>query len=469
MKNTLFTLVLASLLAMNAQAKIWIPSVFSDNMVLQQQSDAMLWGWTSRSAEELTIEASWLDQPLKVKAFQGKWSVELPTPEAGGPFTITIRGHEEIELRNVMIGEVWLLSGQSNMQWSARSGILNAEEEIRAANQPGIRLFQVPHHRADFAQEDSYGTWEVCTPETMETFSAIGYFFARQLQEQLNVPVGLIGSYWGGTSVETWIPKELIEASEELSQSARSLAQPACCPQQAVGELYNAMIHPLINYNIAGVLWYQGESNRQNPETYDTTFPMLIRSWRDAWQADFPFYFAQIAPFRYTNDSAVAAALVQEAQLKTMLKVPNTGMVVTNDIANLEDIHPKNKQEAGRRLALWALARSYGMKDLVHSGPVYREMEVDGNRIILHFDHTGSGLEARDGALREFYIAGEDKVFYPAKARIRGNSVEVRSAEVKNPVAVRFAFSDTAIHNLFNAEGLPASPFRTDDWEISTD
>ncbi len=467
MKRFLLILIL-SVCFSSVRATIWMPSIFSDNMVLQQKSEVMLWGWSTGASEELVIEVSWMDQPLKTRAFQGNWSVMIPTPEAGGPFTITVSGHEKIVLENVLIGEVWLLSGQSNMEWPARAGIEGGEEAITGADHPNLRFFQVPRHRAEHPQQDTYGQWEVSTPETMQRFSAVGYFFARNLQEHMDVPVGLIGSYWGGSSVEVWMPKDLIEGSPELREQVGKMSEPPCCPQKTVGELYNAMIHPLKNYPIAGTLWYQGESNRQNAFSYYITFPLMIETWREKWGSSFPFYFVQLAPFRYSRQDSLAAAVVRDAQLSTLRNVSNTGMVVTNDIGNLTDIHPRNKKEVGRRLALWALAKSYGVKDLEYSGPLYRDMEVNKDRVTLHFDHVGDGLVARGGGeLTGFYVAGSDQKFHPARAKIKGSTIEVRSKEVKDPVAVRFAFFDTALHNLFNSAGLPASPFRTDDWDIA--
>ncbi len=459
---------LLCLVAANVEARLWMPSVFADHMVLQQNSEVKLWGWSTAAQEELTIKASWMNEAVKVKVFQGNWSVEISTPEAGGPFTIRVSGHETLEFTDVLIGEVWLLSGQSNMEWSANAGIDNAEEEILNANDSNIRFFTVPRHRSEFPQDDTYGEWEVCTPETMRRFSAAGYFFAREIRKHKDVPIGLIGSYWGGSSVETWMKEGLINSMPELSEKASNLGKPGCCPQHTVGELYNAMIHPLTSFPVAGALWYQGETNRQNPFTYYITFPLMIESWREEWGYSFPFYFVQLAPYKYSENDTISAAIVRDAQLSTMLNLKNAGMVVTNDIGNVSDIHPRNKQEVGRRLALWALARDYGINDIEYSGPVYQSMEVDKSKIIIRFSHVADGLTAKGKELTHFYIAGSDQVFHPAKAKISGNTVVVRSPEVTEPVAVRFAFSDTAEPNLFNSAGLPASAFRTDDWEIKT-
>nr|WP_299383952.1 sialate O-acetylesterase [Allomuricauda sp.] len=467
MKRILLPLLL--LLAHLGFAKIWTPSIISDNMVLQQQSTVTIWGWTTSTGETLTITGSWNNEGVTAKAHQGVWSAQLQTPTAGGPFTLTIEGHEKLLISNVLIGEVWIASGQSNMQWTPNMGLDNSEEEIQNSNYPEIRFFQVPQRKSSSPQDDTPGEWSASSPETMQNFSSVAYFFGRKLHKNLSVPVGLISSNWGGTPVEVWIPEALIQKDKELAHAAKQLSEFEWWPKNPA-ETYNAMIHPLVNYNIAGAIWYQGESNRVNAHSYYKSFPLLISSWRELWQKDFPFYFAQIAPFTYEKDKKdIKAAVVRDAQLQTMLSVPQTGMAVTNDIGNLTDIHPTNKQEVGRRLALWALAKTYGVKDVTFSGPVYRSMEIKKNKIVLSFDHAADGITAKGKTLNEFYVAGADKQFHLAKAKIQGNTIVVSSSQVKKPVAVRFAFYDKALPNLFNSAGLPASAFRTDDWDISLD
>ncbi|MGX1930891.1 sialate O-acetylesterase [Flagellimonas sp. 2504JD4-2] len=464
MKKLLFLLLV--LLANVSFAKIWTPTILSDNMVLQQQSDATIWGWTTATSETITIIGSWNNIEVTAKAHQGVWSAQLPTPVAGGPYTVTIKGHEEITFTNVMIGEVWIASGQSNMQWTPNMGLDNAQEEIKQANYPDIRFFQVPQRKSASPQDNTPGEWVSCAPETMQNFSSVAYFFGRKLHKGLSTPIGLISSNWGGTPVEVWIPEELIQGDTELEQAAQQLTEFEWWPEKP-GATFNAMIHPLLNFNIAGAIWYQGESNRANAKSYYKSFPLLIKAWRDLWKKEFPFYYAQIAPFDYDKEKKdIKAAIVRDAQLYTMQQVSNTGMAVTNDIGNLKDIHPTNKQEVGRRLALWALAKTYGVKDVTFSGPVYKEMEIKKNKAILTFDHVENGLKMEGKTLKEFYVAGADQQFYEARARIKGNTVEVSSKKVKKPVAVRFAFYDKALPNLFNSEGLPASAFRTDAWEI---
>jgi sialate O-acetylesterase len=451
-------------LGMTMKASIWMPSVFSDNMVLQQQQMVPLWGWTSNPGETIRITGSWNQDTVSVVAVEGVWRTMIETPDAGGPYTVTVVGNETVVIHNVLIGEVWLCSGQSNMEWTPQQGLVNLEQEQKAANYPEIRFFTVPKHKSSYPQDNTPGKWVVCTPETFLHFSAVGFFFAREVFQQLHVPMGMINASWGGSPIEDWIPAPLIKQNPELSEAAKKLKKVNWWPTTP-GVAYNAMIAPLIPYTIAGVLWYQGESNRVNASSYYTSLPLLIRSWRDAWGEDFSFYFAQIAPYDYKDDN-VAGAVVRDAELMTMKTVPGTGMAVTNDIGNLKDIHPHNKQEVGRRLALWALAHDYHRPKVVFTGPVYKEMEVDGNKVILSFDHAEGGLKMDGKELKAFTIAGEDRVFVPAKARIKDGTVEVWSPKVKKPVAVRFGFSDIALPNLTNGAGLPASAFRTDNWDV---
>ncbi|MDO5979589.1 sialate O-acetylesterase [Flavivirga spongiicola] len=453
------------LCCLNAQAKIWLPSVLSDNMVLQQNSEATIWGWTTRANEKISVTGSWDNIKITVEAYQGTWSLKLPTPKAGGPFTVTIEGHEKIILTNVLIGEVWICSGQSNMEWTPLHGLDNAEKEIANATYSNIRFFSVPKHISKYPQDDSFGEWVESAPETMKNFSSVGYFFGRRLHKDLNVPVGLINSSWGGTNVEVWIPEEVIQQKKELVKSIDRIPENVWRPRNEA-LAYNAMIHPLINFDVAGAIWYQGESNRVNAEYYHQAFSMMINSWRKDWKKEFPFYFVEIAPYNYNSETNLEAAYVREAQLKTMQTVENTGMAVTNDIGNLKDIHPTNKQEVGRRLALWALAKTYGVKDIAYSGPIYKSLKIEKSKAIVTFDFTGKGLEVKGKEVKEFFIAGADKKFYPAKVKVYGNRVELKSKKVKKPVAVRFAFTETALPNLYNSHGLPAAAFRTDDWGV---
>jgi len=463
--KTLLSILMFVLCINSSFATIWLPSILSDNMVLQRESTATIWGWTTSTSETITVVGSWNHKEITVKADQGIWSVNLPTPQAGGPYTVIIKGHEEVLLKNILIGEVWICSGQSNMEWTPDRGLLNAEEEIKNADYPNIRFFQVLKHQSTAPQDDLKGNWTMCSPETMRKFSSVAYFYGRKLHKDLSIPIGLINSSWGGTPIEVWIEKNKIENDKELKAASKKIKRNVWWSNEA-GSTYNAMIHPIKKYTIAGAIWYQGESNRVNAFSYYKSFPLLISSWREVWGKEFPFYYAQIAPYTYDTSANIDAAVVRDAQLQTMSTVPNTGMAVTNDIGNLKNIHPTNKQEVGRRLALWAMAKTYGVNGIEYSGPIYKSMEVKKKKIEISFDHASKGLLKKGKVLTAFFIAGEDQKFYAAKAKIKGNKVMVSSSKVKKPVAVRFAFSNTATPNLFNNSGLPAAAFRTDDWLI---
>ena len=448
------------------QAKITLPSVISDNMVLQQNTEVTLWGWTTQVNESLEITASWDQKLIPVNALNSRWEVMIKTPSYGGPYTLTIKAHETIKISNVMIGEVWLASGQSNMEMPVDSihkgfhGVVNREKVIASGENPAIRMFTVLKRTSDFPQDNCEGVWEVATPKTVKLFSATAYFFALKLNAELNIPIGIIHSSWGGTNAESWLRGELITDNKSLYNAYLKLFNPQKTWPVAPGARYNTMIHPLEKYTIRGAIWYQGESNRENANVYSEVMTKLIMSWRSVWGSEMPFYYAQIAP--YTYDNGISSAYIRESQLQN-LSVPNTGMAVTNDIGSLETIHPKQKREVGERLALWALAKNYNKK-IVFSGPIYRSCEVVKNKIIVSFDYVGDGLKSNGKTLNCFQISGVDSVFVPANALIKGERIEVSSSRVKYPVAVRFAFSDIAEPNLFNSAGLPASAFRTDEW-----
>lgn len=445
-----------------AEAYLRLPDIFSDNMVIQQIEKIPFYGF-AEPGQKIKIIASWNGDTLKaVTSFDAKWSVELQTPKAGGPYEITVIGDKTITIHNILIGEVWLCSGQSNMEFNADWGYNNHQEEVKNANHPEIRFFHIQKISASYPQQEVRGKWEVCTPESMHSFSGVGYFFGRTIQENLHQPIGLIESCWGATPVETWTPVEIYKNSKLLAASAALLPAGKWGPVKPA-LAFNAMIAPITDFSIAGAIWYQGEANTKNPLTYKEAFSNMIQSWRDLWKKQFPFYFVQISPFNYRNPHV--GALVREAQLKTYRQVPNTGMVVVTDITgDTNNIHPKNKQDVGKRLAAWALAKTYFKEDINYSGPLYRSMEIKGNKIIIHFDFAKEGLMKKGDELTYFTIAGDDQKFVPAIAKITDSTVVVHSPKVKRPVAVRMGFTNTAIPNLFNKAGLPASPFRTDDW-----
>jgi len=648
------TLTLTVCLAvLTASAEVKLPSVFADGMVLQQRSTITVWGWAAPE-EKIAVKGSWpqLEGAAATADADGRWRVSLKTPSAGGPYTLSVAGENAIVLNDVLIGEVWVCSGQSNMQWNMKG--LKTEEgknAIAAADFPTLRQFAVPRTFSAVPQSDCQGQWQVCTPQTAGSFSAVAFYFGRELNQTLNIPIGLIYTSWGGTVAEAWTSAEALRAygdfdaaldalatldtSEQTarqeadrlleqwekeiadidlgikegwqtptfndadwktmelpspwtgtelakvdgivwfrritnlppswtrgelelrlgpiddidtvwvngirigatngSDKARAYRIPASALRvgpnviavrvvdtareggftgvaedmrigppgadikafatvahtwkykvsykgsvpavpQSEGKkklnqntptaLYNAMIHPLLPFRIAGAIWYQGESNRDRAMQYRTLFPAMIKDWRAQWgQGDFPFYYVQIAPYKYLDSNAPVSAFLREAQMLTLKALPNVGMAVTMDIGEENDIHPKNKIDVGKRLARWALAKDYG-KDMAYSGPIYRKMKVQDGTVRLSFDYVGSGLVARGGALTGFEIAGSDQKFVPATAAIDGDEVVVSSDQVSAPAAVRYAFKNWAQPNLFNAEGLPASSFRTDDWPM---
>ncbi|WP_234734854.1 sialate O-acetylesterase [Tellurirhabdus bombi] len=491
-----------------AKADISLPTLITDNMVLQQKTDVALWGW-ARPGETVKVKASWLRSSVKTEADQqGNWLVRIPTGKAGGPYKLTFSGDNSIEVNNVLLGEVWLCSGQSNMHFpvakgksSWETGVTNADEAIPKANYPGIRMFTVERKVAETPQKNVKGAWIECSPQTVGDFSAVAYFFARDVYEKTGFPIGLINSSWGGTPAESWTQREVLESYSSFLPILRRYEQglttyekdyaaykeqvaiyqkeraenpklTRSAPREPIGvnsnkspyKLYNAMIHPLAPYTLKGVIWYQGESNADRAYQYRRLFPMMIDNWRTVWnQPLLPFYFVQIAPHRSQNPE------IRESQLVTMQTVSNTGMAVTTDWGDSLDIHPRNKEVVGERLARWALAKQYGQKKLPYSGPIYRSMKTEGNKIRLQFDHVDKGLVAKDGTLREFTIAGADSVFVPAQATIDGKQIVVWSNQVAKPVAVRFAWRYVPDPNLFNGAGLPASPFRTDQWRLITE
>ncbi|HUT09035.1 MAG TPA: sialate O-acetylesterase [Thermoguttaceae bacterium] len=433
-------------------AEIRLPAIVGDHMVLQREQTPPIWGWAD-PGEMVAVTIP--GQSVTAKAAEdGRWQVKLAELEPGAPFDMAVTGSSgsKVIVKDILVGEVWVCSGQSNMEFPV-SRALEPEKEIAAANFPKIRLFIVQRKKSPQPETDCVGSWAECSPDSVPGFSAVGYFFGRHLHRELDVPVGLIKTSWGGTPAELWTRREVLAADPALEPLA-----------QRGSELYNGMIAPLIPLAIRGAIWYQGEANCSRAYQYRTLLPAMIGNWRTDWgQGDFPFGIVQLAPFRYGRLDPACCAELWEAQLLTLKNVPNTGLAVTTDIGNVSDIHPTNKQEVGRRLGLWALATVYGKEDLVYSGPIYKSMEIEGNRIRLQFDHVGGGLASRDGRpLSHFTIAGTDREFHPATATIDGDAVVVQSNDVEKPIALRYAWRDDAEPNFGNQEGLPASPFRTD-------
>ncbi len=473
------------------RADIRLPSIIGDNMVLQSGDIVRIWGWADPN-EQIAVSVSWRTTSWTIPAGDdGKWMFRMPAPDAGGPYEMTLKGKNTVTVKNILVGEVWVCSGQSNMQWPVKQSA-NAEQEIAAATYPKMRLFSVERKVAETPQDNCVGKWVECSPQTVGDFSAAAYFFGRELHKELNVPVGLIHTSWGGTPAESWTSPATIEENVlfepivarfkeamakwktdvEKAKAEKTKTPPR--PSEPLGPgspwtpagLYNAMIAPLTSYTIRGAIWYQGESNAGRAYQYRDLFPAMIKSWWKAWpQSDFPFLYVQLANYMQTKDEPgeSAWAELREAQLMT-LGLPDTGMAVIIDIGEPDNIHPKNKQDVGRRLALWALANMHD-KNIVCSGPLYKSMESKDNKIVLRFDRVGGGLVAKgDGPLKGFAIAGEDHKFVWADARIEGDTVVVSSDKVAQPVAVRYAWADNPVCNLYNKASLPASPFRTDTW-----
>ena len=458
MKNNIFKFVFI-LISGTMMANVSLPNIFGDNMVLQRNSEVKIWGW-GNPKEEIKLVSSWNNHEYKVTANnQAQWELKIKTPEAGGPFTISIKGYNEVVLKNILIGEVWVCSGQSNMEMSASWGIDNGEEEAKNATNPNIRFFMVPKLTATTPQNNLLGNWTESTPETMKNFSAVGYFFAKRLREDLkNVPIGLISSNWGGTPAEIWMPEEVIQNDAILLENAKKLNEQEYGPRQP-GRAYNAMIYPFVGFKIAGTLWYQGESN-VGSEVYDKTLSALITSWRKVWQEDFPFYFVQIAPYK-TGSNNFSNVTVRNSQRKVLQQVNTTGMVVISDVSDTIDIHPKDKKSVGIRLANLALANTYKKNIGLVNGPLFKDVKIEKNKAIVSFNDA-DGLYFKNKTSNQFEVAGVDGIYYSAEASIKNNQVILTSKKVTSPAKVRFAWGNTIQSDLFNKVNLPASCFITE-------
>lgn len=485
-------------------AQIRLPAIISDNMILQQNAVVSLWGWAS-PGEKVNVSAGWSGRQVAITAGpDGKWLLNLKTTKAGGPFTIKFTASNSIEVKNVLLGEVWLASGQSNMEFfmgktsnASYTGVIDYQSEISAADYPLIRTIDVPNKVAEDPQADFTGKWKICTPQTADTFSAVAFYFARAVHKVTGYPIGIINATWGGTPAESWTRKDILEKDSSFNiilqrykkqceeypiayekfkadlerWKADTSKSKTAAPREPIGpasgkspyKLYNGMIAPLLHYTLKGVIWYQGENNADRAFQYRRLFPAMIANWRqDFSNKKMPFYFVQISPHRSQNPE------IRDAQLYTLRHVPYTGMAVTTDNGDSLDIHPRNKKLVGERLSLWALKNNYGKKDTVASGPLYTSMRKEGNKIRIYFDNA-DGLQTKGNELNEFTIAAADAVFMPAKAIVEGNTILVWSDAVQQPAAVRFAWRNIPVPNLYNRAGLPASPFRTDNWTLTTE
>lgn len=504
------TMIAASVIPSTVQANVAVPSILSSHMVLQRDREVPIWGWADPQ-EKVTV--TFAGQTVSTQAgADGRWQVRLAAmPASAESRSLTIQGNNQIVLEDVLVGEVWVCSGQSNMQWSVNDS-WNADLTTLAAKQPQIRLVTVENMGVQVPLQDFSGQWQVCSPETVGQFSAVGYYFGQQLQQILEVPVGLIDNAWGGSSCEAWIERSRMdavpdqyaplmqkwqetEAQPEMKSSyeayeaamiqwqadtiaAKKAGQPVpnqpaapnnpMVTQHRPGNLLNGRVNPIVPFAIRGAIWYQGESNAARAYQYRHMFPLMIRNWREAWgQGDFPFYWVQLADFQAeaTGPTESAWAELREAQTLANKELPHTGQAVIIDIGEAADIHPRNKLDVAKRLARHALAQDYGIS-IVHNSPRYASLSVQDNKATVVFENVGGRLRTVDkNEVLGFTIAGEDKQWHAAQAKIvDGDKVEVWSDAVAKPVAVRYAWADNPVCNLFNAEGLPVTPFRSDDW-----
>jgi len=474
---------------LQGSAKVKLSAVFSDNMVLQQQTDAAIWG--KASGRKVTVITSWNKKSYVVKTDRnGNFKLKVQTPKAGGPYEITFFDGEKLTINEVLIGEVWFCSGQSNMEMPVKGffnqPVLHSNEAIACSTNTYIRLFFVNRNTTLSPLDNFLGgeKWKKCIPGNVANFSAAAYFFGMTLQKALGIPVGLIDASHGDSRIEPWMSKSALQYFDFVNLPDEKMKENISYQTPTV--LYNAMVHPFIGYAIKGVIWYQGESNQREPEHYEKLLPGLIKDWRENWNiGNFSFYYAQIAPCKtgiehdnfkifpsyyyphITPRSSVDvnSAFLREVQLKASTVLPNTGMACMMDIGEAHCVHPKHKKITGERFALLALSKTYGMKGIVCEGPTLKEMTINGNIVKLTFNNASNGLTSYGKKLKHFKVAGEDKRFYPAAALITLTGITLSSSCVDKVVAVRYAFDDFVAGDLFNTYGLPASCFRTDDWE----
>ncbi len=466
-RSKLFFLLAFIVTYQSGFCKVVFPSIIGDNMVLQRQSMAPLWGTATNNAA-VTIQTSWDKKIYKTKAgANGKWNVSVGTPAAGGPFTISFSDGQLIILKNILIGEVWLCSGQSNMEMPVKGfrnqPILNSNEIAANSENPNIRMFLLEKAISRTPLDTCKGSWTESNAATSRQFSAIGFQFAQMLQGKLKVPVGIIGTYWGGTPIQAWMDESSLKSFPEMKIPVPG--DTAKLSPNAPTGLYNAMINPVVGFGLKGFLWYQGESNVSIYPSYERMMQSMVGEWRKLWKNDsLTFYYVQIAPYTYGADTARKSAYLRETQLKASSSIPNAGMAVAMDVGTQRGIHPPDKTTISKRLLYLALAKTYHKNGITFSGPVYKTMKVDSSRINILFDFAENGLSSFGKELSNFEVAGADKIFYPAIAKITNTGITVQSDKVKEPVAVRYGFKDWVVGDLYNNEGLPASSFRTDDW-----
>jgi len=467
MRNWIQLNIIILLASLSSAAQVKLPAFFSDHMVLQQKNKVKIWG-TASGDDPVKLTTSWDNRSYKTTAGpDGKWLLQIETPAAGGPFTLIIQQKNKIVLNNVMSGEVWLCSGQSNMDMPVKgylnSPVLGANDLLMNAPNLQIRLFKVGKQTSGIALSDVEGSWTQADISSVKEFSAVGYQFAKFLQQHLGVPVGIIQSTWGGSPIEAWMDKTALDEGMKEGLAGDKAISKAV--HQTPSNLFNGMIAPIAGYGIKGVLWYQGEQNRHNYASYLTLQPAMVSSWRKHWGiGEWPFYYVQIAPMHYAESQRAFIPRLREVQLRTMDLIPQSGMAVSIDAGEERNIHPADKTIISKRLVYWALVNAYQKEGIAFRGPEYESMQVSADTVELQFKNVPLGLSTFGKKLTQFEISGADQKFYPADAMIKGRKVIVHSDHVKKPVALRYAFKDWAVGELYSTEGIPASSFRTDNW-----
>ena len=465
----IFLLLATIMVVMGIKAKVTLPKIFSDGMVMQRETNANLWG-EAKASSNVKITTSWDNKSYVVRSdSNGKWKTSVKTPKAGGPFSITFSDGEKLTINNILIGEVWICSGQSNMEMPMKGyknqPVDNAVEDILHSKDSNLRLFTVKRNSKFKPVDDVTGNWNEANPASVRNFSATAYYFGRELRRSLDVPVGLIVAAWGGSACEAWMTADWLKAFPDAKIPASE--EDIKSKNRTPTVLYNGMLHPLIGFSMRGVIWYQGEDNVTRYSTYADMLTTMIGGWRGVWkQGDFPFYFCQIAPYDYKLiNYTVNSAFLREQQSKAELMNQNCGMAVLMDVGMDFGIHPRKKYQAGMRLALLALDKTYGVEGLTSESAYYDKMEIKGDTAVISFKRADMWIYGAKGYKSDlFEIAGEDRIFHPAKAWIERSKVYVKCDSVKTPVAVRYAFKDWADGDLF-CDGLPISSFRTDNWD----
>lgn len=467
-------IAVAMVWAWSSEAAIKLPAFFMDNMVLQQQTDAPVWGWATPK-KEVRVAPSWTDEVYTTRADkQGRWRLSIPTPKAGGPYEIRLSDGEELTLKNVLLGEVWICAGQSNMEMPMKGfknqPVENGNLDAARGTNPNIRLFTVKRNAQIAEVDDVVGKWEEARPLSIRDFSATAYYFGRMVEEVIDVPVGLVCVAWGGSACEAWMTPEMLAPFKQVTLPTTQ-QEVDKTKQRCPTALWNGMLRPLVGMAIRGAIWYQGCDNWNRAYYYADLNAAMIRGWREKWGiGDFPFYYCQIAPYDYDLITAVGqprynSAYLREQQAKVEHMVPNTGMAVLLDVGMERGIHPYDKQTPGERLALHALAKTYGIEGIYCDAPILKEVEFKGDVVEVSFDRSSMWISCKHGFESKcFEVAGEDRVFYPAKAEVKQKKMVVRSEQVKHPVAVRYAFKDWVVGDLYGSDGLPISSFRSDDW-----